>query len=101
MGHEKHERHERGQTVGEASPSRSAELIFAEEALAIQGAVFEVSRAMGPGFLEAVYQECLALEFTARKIPFQAKLPLGLSYKGAALRQTYEPDFVCFGQIIV
>lgn len=67
----------------------------------MQGAVFEVSREMGAGFLEAVYQECLALEFARRDIPFVATPQLSLSYKGAALRQTYVPDFICFGAVLV
>ena len=45
-------------------------LIYAEEVFRIQGAVFEVYRTMGAGFLEGVYQECLALEFAKREIPF-------------------------------
>lgn len=77
------------------------ELLHASEVFSIQGAIFEVNRAMGPGFLEAVYQECLALEFAARAIPFRAKPPLALAYKGTPLRQTYEPDFVCFESVIV
>jgi GxxExxY protein len=40
---------------------------------------------MGVGFLEAVYQECLGLEFEARGIAFAASRPLKLSYKGRAL----------------
>ena len=51
-------------------------------AFAIQGAIFEVSRELGTGFLEAVYQENLALEFAARGIPFTREPALGLSYKG-------------------
>src|SRR5678815_5061078 len=79
----------------------AAELIYPEEAFRIQGAVFEVSRTIGAGFLEAVYQECLALEFAARSIPFQAMPRLSLTYKGATLAQTYPPDFICFDRIIV
>jgi GxxExxY protein len=56
---------------------------------------------MGAGFLEAVYQECLAMEFKAGAIPFVALPPLALSYKGVPLRQRYQPDFVCFDKIIV
>jgi GxxExxY protein len=56
---------------------------------------------MGAGFLEAVYQECLGLEFAARAIPFAASRPLKLSYKGSVLRQTYVPDFLCFDLIVV
>ena len=87
MVHEPHEPHER--------------LLFADEVFRIQGAIFEVNRVMGTGFLEAVYQECLALELAARRIPFVASRPLPLNYKGQPLKQTYVPDFVCFGCVIV
>ena len=78
-----------------------AQLLFADEVFRIQGAIFEVNRAMGAGFLEAVYQECLALEFSARNIPFVGQPPLAIEYKGQRLRQTYCPDFVCFDAIVV
>ena len=78
-----------------------AELLFKEECYLIQGAVFEVYREMGCGFLEPVYQECLEHEFALRGIPFVSQSELKLAYKGKPLRQIYKPDFVCFGQIIV
>jgi GxxExxY protein len=76
-------------------------LLHAEETFRIRGAVFEVHGAMGAGFLEAVYQECLAIEFARRGVPFRAQQPMALDYKGQRLRQTYVPDFVCFDMIIV
>ena len=48
------------------------ELLFEEESYRRRGAVFEVYREMGCGFLEAVYQECLGKEFGKQKIPFVA-----------------------------
>ena len=75
--------------------------MFEEETFRIRKAVFEVNRQMGTGFLEAVYQECLALEFAAQGIPFEAAPMLALAYKGQPLSQSYRPDFVCFGTIIV
>ena len=63
-------------------------LLYRDEVFRIQGAIFEVNREMGVGFLEAVYQECLALEFATRDIPFVAARPLGLTFKGAPLRQS-------------
>ena len=77
------------------------ELIFKVEAYAIQGAVFEVYREMGSGFLEAVYQECMEKELRLRGIPFTAQQKLNLTYKGEPLLQTYEPDLICYGKIIV
>lgn len=76
-------------------------IIYKEECYAIQGAVFEVYREMGCGFLEAVYQECLLEEFQIRQIPFAAQPVLELSYKGQQLEQVYRPDFVCHDKIIV
>ena len=76
-------------------------LRFEEETFAIRGAVFEVYRVMGCGFLEAVYQECLEKELAVRDIPFIAQQELRLYYKGETLRQFYKPDLICFGKIIV
>jgi GxxExxY protein len=78
-----------------------ADLLFRDEVYQIQGAVFEVARTMGHGFLEAVYQECLALELGARGISFHAAPRLQLRYKGVQLQQAYIPDFICFDAIII
>jgi GxxExxY protein len=75
--------------------------LFRDESYAIQGAVFDVYREMGSGFLESVYQECLALEFCRRKISFTAQQDLPLVYKGERLQQIYRPDFICFDKIIL
>lgn len=77
------------------------ELLYEEETYAIRGAVFEVYREMGSGFLEPVYQECLEIEFRRRNVPFLAKDELRLYYKEDLLLQKYKPDFLCFGKIIV
>lgn len=76
-------------------------LLFAEETYAVRGCIFEVHREMGGGFLEAVYHECLGLEFAARLVPFRSKPQVGLNFKGSTLTQVYVPDFVCFDSIIV
>ena len=55
----------------------------------------------GDGFLEAVHQECLSIEFGEQQIPFVEKPRLRLEYRGRKLKQKYEPDFLCFHQIII
>jgi GxxExxY protein len=87
FNHEKHE--------------KDKKLLFKDESYKIMGACFEVYKDNGNGFLEAVYQECLKIEFRKQKIPFIEKPPLELYYKGQKLAQTYEPDFICFNDIIV
>lgn len=76
-------------------------MMYEKETYAIRGAVYEVYRTMGCGFLEAVYQECLAREFMQRNIPFESQREILLSYKGKELQQSYKPDFLCYGTIIV
>jgi GxxExxY protein len=61
----------------------------------------EVHRQLGCGFLEPVYQEALAMEFTNRDIPFVREVKLPLAYKGQALDTRYCVDFICFKSVIV
>jgi GxxExxY protein len=77
------------------------EIIYKEESYAIVGACFEVYNEKGCGFLEAVYQECLGIEFEYQKIPAIGKPSLTLSYRGRTLTQAYQADYVCFGKLIV
>ena len=76
-------------------------IFFKDECYKVQGAIFEVYREMGCGFLEAVYQECLEKELARRNIPFVAQKKLKLAYKDEPLKQTYKPDLICYGKIIV
>jgi GxxExxY protein len=77
------------------------EIVYKRESYAIIGACFDVYNENGCGFLEPVYQECLGIEFEYQRIPAIAKPSLALSYRGRTLKQTYEPDYVCFEKIIV
>ena len=79
----------------------SDRIIYKEESYKIQGAIFDVYREMGAGFLEPVYQECLEKELILQQIPFVAQPQLTLRYKGQQLEQTYKPDFICYDKIIV
>ena len=77
------------------------EIVLKEESYQVVGACFEVYKELGSGFLEAVYQEALSIELSAQQIPYEEKPTLRLNYKGTPLRQTYEPDFVCFNAILI
>ncbi len=81
--------------------NQKSKLIFEEESYLIRGAVFEVYKEMGCGFLEAIYQECLLREFQLRGIPYVRHPQLEVAYKGDPLPLTYVPDFICYDTIIL
>lgn len=76
-------------------------ILYKDESYRINGAIFEVYHEMGCGFLEAVYQECLAKEFALQGIPYREKPTLRLKYKSMLLEKVYQPDFICYDAIIV
>ena len=76
-------------------------IVYKDESYKIIGAAFKVYNTLGPGFLEAVYQEVLEIEFQRQGIPYEREKELKISYDGIELKQTYKSDFVCFGKIIV
>ncbi len=71
------------------------------QSYAIIGAAMEVHRELGRGFLEAVYDEALAVEFGIRSISHQRQPDLIVKYKDQPLSVSYCPDFFCFETIIV
>jgi GxxExxY protein len=88
-----------GEVVGNVRSATG--LILKDEVYAIVGAAIEVHRELGPGFLEAVYQEAMEIELRERRIPFEAQKRLRISYKGRTLNKEYSADLVCYGQVIV
>ncbi|MBP8292250.1 MAG: GxxExxY protein [Caldilineaceae bacterium] len=87
-------------TVENITP-RSMMAIRDPQTYAIIGAAMEVHATLGRGFMEAVYQESLAIELTLRRIPYQREVDLPVSYKGTLLKCSYRADFICYGEIIV
>ncbi len=77
------------------------DLIYKDEAYKIIGAAMEVHSGLGSGFLEAVYQEALVIEFEKRGIPFEREAKVEITYKGQLLKKYYEADFICYNKIIV
>jgi len=78
-----------------------AMIIYKEESYKIVGAAFKVYNVLGPGFLEAVYQEALEIEFQRQGIPFEREKDIKIFYEGIELKQSYRADFVCYDKIIV
>ncbi|MCC5815204.1 MAG: GxxExxY protein [Leptospira sp.] len=77
------------------------DLIYKDEVYMIQGCIFEVYKYFGNGLLESVYHEALEREFGIQNVPFKSQESIEIFYKDKKLTQTYRPDFICYGEIIV
>ena len=67
----------------------------------IVGAAIEVHRALGPGLLESVYEECLCHELHLRRLAFERQVDLPVSYKGLRLDCGYKMDVVVNETVIL
>ncbi len=66
----------------------------------IIGAAIRVHRALGPGFLESIYEEALAIEFALSGIPFVRQKPIPLFYKDHQIGE-HRLDFLVDDKIVV
>ena len=76
-------------------------LIYEEGTGKIIKACMNVYNELGNGFLEAVYQEALAIEFGLMNIPFRREAKSDIFYKGKKLSKEYFADFICYDTIVV
>lgn len=76
-------------------------LYHASESYKINGAAMKVYNTLGHGFLEAVYQEALEIEFKKQNIPYEREKELTIFYEGKPLEKHYYADFVCYGKVII
>ena len=76
-------------------------ILYENESYSIMGACFEVYKDKGCGLTEPIYQECLEIELRLQGIPSLAHTTLALEYKGCPLQAKYQPDFICYDQIIL
>jgi GxxExxY protein len=67
-----------------------SDLLHADVTRKIIGAAMEVHRTLGTGFLEAVYEDALAVEFSLQGICFEKQKSLCVFYKGHKVR-----DYIC------
>ena len=67
----------------------------------IIGAAITVHRELGPGLLEAVYEECLSFELSRLGVSFERQKPIPAVYKGNKLDCGYRADIVVAGRVVV
>jgi len=66
----------------------------------INGAIFEVNRVLGPGFLEKVYENALALELESLGLKFNRQVPIEVLYKNQIVGE-YVADMIVENSVIL
>ena len=77
------------------------DFIYKEEGYKIIGCYYAVYNTLGPGFLEAVYQEALEKEFIKNNIPYVREKKVDVFYNDEKLKKYYKPDFICYDRIVI
>jgi GxxExxY protein len=77
------------------------ELIHSEITEQIIGAAIEVQKALGPGLLESVYEECPCHELSLRGLKFRRQVDLPVAYKGIHLTCGYKADLIVEEAVVV
>ena len=67
---------------------------------AVIGAAIEVHRELGPGFLEGVYEQAMAIEMGFRRIPFVRQPLIEVRHKGECVGDG-RLDFLVGGRLVV
>ena len=66
----------------------------------INGAIFEVNKILGPGFLEKVYENALLLELENRGLEANKQVPIKVTYKENIVGE-YFADILVENQVII
>ena len=61
----------------------------------------KVHRELGPGFLEAVYEEAMIIELIENNISFQNQVEIGIEYRNRKLKKKYRADFIIDNKVLV
>jgi GxxExxY protein len=102
MNHEGHKGHE-GRHEGGLRPLRPYSPLPPETERVMTetiGCAIAVHRALGPGFLESIYQRALCIELSSRRLAFESERPIDVAYRGIAI-PGQRLDLLIEGQVIV
>jgi GxxExxY protein len=86
--------------MNQESRNAGKDLRNAELTKQIIASAIQVHRELGPGFLESVYEEAVAVEFALSGIQFVRQFPIALFYKDHQIGD-HRLDFLVEGKIVV
>jgi GxxExxY protein len=68
----------RGRAIRRCEPDQHLDSLAAQ----VSDAALDVHKTLGPGLLEAVYEEALSVELKLRGVPHRRQLPVAVQYQG-------------------
>ena len=68
---------------------------------ALIGCAIEVHKALGPGLLESVYEQCLCVELASHSIPFRRQVTLPVTYKTEKIDSGFRLDLLVSERLVV
>jgi len=80
--------------------ANSTNIVYPVLSYEIMGAIFEVHKKLGPGFLESVYHKALVEEFSERGIKIEAQKTINLTYKNKKIG-LHRLDLVVDDKVVV
>lgn len=87
--------------VDDRGAGTGTKLIYQDLTEQIIGAAIEVHKAIGPGLLESVYQECMCHELNLRGLRFRREVAVPVVYKGVPLDCGYRLDLIVEETVIL
>jgi len=86
---------------GDTEARSSSGLLSESLSETIIGTAIEVHGQIGPGLLEAVYEECMCEELRLRSVPFRCQIELPVVYEGRETGGKYRIDLVVADEVVV
>ena len=80
--------------------TNNSNIIYPDLSYKIMGAVFEVHKKLGPGFLESVYQKALIEELSGRGMNVKTEKVIDLTYKDKKIG-VHRLDLVVEDKVVV
>jgi len=80
--------------------TNSTNIVYGDLSYQIMGAIFEVHKELGPGFLEAIYEKALIEEFVKKAIKVETQRVIDVIYKGKKIG-VHRLDMVVEGKVVV
>ncbi len=80
--------------MNEGETGSGAKLLYEDLTEQIIGAAIEVHKAIGPGLMESVYEECLCHELRLRGLAFERQMLVPVIYKGVSIDCKYRLDLL-------